>query len=242
MALASLYKKLSDSVTGVERAANAIAVWSHVKDFAAELNFIHCSALDSDRVRTGLTNAILYSDSPQEIRTTIDREGLNVDHPVSAYSREASGPFLISDVRRDERFKGRRWAELLSDPLKAGDAVVMNVHSRHGLNGCMIFGGHDFKDSPLTRSSLLVMAHAAFDRIDMLSKGVDTTNDLQLSERELDCLQLLARGLSDEEIAPMLGISRRTVRYHVDHAKQKLGVSSRVHAVAAAVNRGLVSL
>ena len=242
MLVTGLYKKLSDAISGLQKASSDSDVWAHAKEFAAQFNCEHCTALDNERLPNGLTKALLYSDAPADVCADIDRKGLNVGHPFETYAREKCLPFLASDVRRDSRFQGLRWSELVSETLLHGDAVITPVRIRRGLAGAAVFAGRDIKDSPVARSSLLVVAHAAFDRCDALVTGVKPEASALLSTREIACLQALARGLPDEEAARQLGITKRTVRYHVDHAKQKLGVSSRVHAVAAAVNRGLITL
>lgn len=61
-----------------------------------------------------------------------------------------------------------------------------------------------------------------------------------LSKRELQVLQLLAEGLSNEEIAGELGIAVNTVRNHVRNILDKLGVHNRVQAAVYAVRHGLV--
>lgn len=60
-----------------------------------------------------------------------------------------------------------------------------------------------------------------------------------LSEREIEVLDLVARGRSNSEIARRLVISEKTVRNHVSHIFLKLGVSGRAQAVAAARDVGL---
>jgi LuxR family maltose regulon positive regulatory protein len=55
-----------------------------------------------------------------------------------------------------------------------------------------------------------------------------------LSERELEVLHLIARGDSNQEIAEMLMIALDTVKRHVTHIFEKLGVNNRVQAVARA--------
>jgi LuxR family maltose regulon positive regulatory protein len=62
-----------------------------------------------------------------------------------------------------------------------------------------------------------------------------------LSERELDVLQLIAQGDSNQEIADRLVIAVVTVKRHVTHIFEKLGVTNRVQAVARARALGLLS-
>ncbi len=61
-----------------------------------------------------------------------------------------------------------------------------------------------------------------------------------LSDRERSVLALLARGLSNKEIAVALTISPKTVQHHVAHVYEKTGVRSRAAAALYAVERGLV--
>lgn len=61
---------------------------------------------------------------------------------------------------------------------------------------------------------------------------------VQLSEREHQVLQQIARGASNKEIARTLEIAETTVKIHVQHILRKLGLSSRVQAAVYAVARG----
>src|SRR5205807_5013140 len=61
-----------------------------------------------------------------------------------------------------------------------------------------------------------------------------------LSERELEVLQLLARGASNQEIAQELVIAVDTVKRHVSHIFTKLGVNNHVQAVRQARELGLL--
>jgi DNA-binding CsgD family transcriptional regulator len=61
-----------------------------------------------------------------------------------------------------------------------------------------------------------------------------------LTPREAEILALLARGLSNKEMAQRLSVSARTVSSHVEHAYAKIGVSTRGAAAMFAMRHGLV--
>ncbi|GAP13750.1 two component transcriptional regulator, LuxR family [Longilinea arvoryzae] len=61
-----------------------------------------------------------------------------------------------------------------------------------------------------------------------------------LTSRELEVLELLARGLSNLEIADRLVVSRSTVKFHVSSILAKLDVSTRTEAVSVAMQHNLV--
>ena len=62
-----------------------------------------------------------------------------------------------------------------------------------------------------------------------------------LSPREREILGLLSKGLSGEDAAKQLFLSSETVRTHVRNAMNKLGATTRVHAVALALQRGEIT-
>jgi DNA-binding NarL/FixJ family response regulator len=66
--------------------------------------------------------------------------------------------------------------------------------------------------------------------------------DEPLSEREMEVLQLMAKGMSNKEIGRSLWIGETTVKTHVSHILRKLDQSDRTQAVLAAVKAGLVRL
>ena len=64
----------------------------------------------------------------------------------------------------------------------------------------------------------------------------------KLSSRELEVLQLVAEGHSNNEIGDRLHISQATVKSHLIHIFDKLGVNDRTAAVTVALRRGILSL
>jgi len=63
-----------------------------------------------------------------------------------------------------------------------------------------------------------------------------------LTEREVEILQLVAQGLTNDEIAEKLVVSEKTVRTHVSHILAKLQLANRTLAALYALKEGLASL
>ena len=69
-----------------------------------------------------------------------------------------------------------------------------------------------------------------------------TPEPLRLTPRERSVLEHLARGLGNKQIAAQLGITERTVKFHVSAVFTKLGASNRTEAVTRAAQAGLIAL
>lgn len=69
-----------------------------------------------------------------------------------------------------------------------------------------------------------------------------SSDAVSLTPREQSVIDLLARGKSNKEIAATLGVTERTVKFHVSAIFAKLGVSNRTEAVTRAVQNGLVTI
>jgi two-component system NarL family response regulator len=115
----------------------------------------------------------------------------------------------------------------ISRALKAGaKAYVLKDISADRLIECI--------RDVLAGKSYLAPAAAA-----KLAEGVTR---VQLTPREMATLRLMADGKANKEIASELTISERTVKTHLGHLFEKLGVTSRTEAIKVATKRGLVRL
>jgi DNA-binding CsgD family transcriptional regulator len=70
--------------------------------------------------------------------------------------------------------------------------------------------------------------------------GLDSEHELLISARELDCLKWTAAGKTAWEASVILGISERTVRFHLNMAREKLKCATTTQAVAKAVANQLI--
>ena len=117
--------------------------------------------------------------------------------------------------------------EDITRALKAGaKAYILKDIAADALIACI----HDV----LNGKTYLAPAAAA--------KLAERVTKVQLTPRELATLRSMAQGRSNKEVASELGISERTVKTHLGHLFQKLGVTSRTEAVRVASHRGLVRM
>lgn len=75
----------------------------------------------------------------------------------------------------------------------------------------------------------------------MASHAQNSSNVVALTLREVQCLQGLAQGMSNRDIAAHLNISLPTVALHIANARRCLRAHTREQAVAIAVMRGIVT-
>jgi DNA-binding NarL/FixJ family response regulator len=76
----------------------------------------------------------------------------------------------------------------------------------------------------------------------IITGALRSSPEEQLTERELEVVRAVAKGLTNREIAQQLAISDRTVQGHLANIFAKLHVSSRTEVVTVALQRGLISL
>lgn len=72
--------------------------------------------------------------------------------------------------------------------------------------------------------------------------SIDAPEHEPLTPRELEVFELLGKGLSNRDIAGVLGISAHTAKYHVGQILAKVGASTRAEAASEGLRYGLIGL
>ena len=125
-------------------------------------------------------------------------------------SRAGASGFLLKDSPPDELIRAVR-------VLAGGEALMSPSVTRRLIEAFVRQPGEDAEAAAATGTALA-----------------------SLSDRETDVLRLLARGLSNAEIADDLILGETTIKTHVSRVLMKLGVRDRVQAVVVAYESGLV--
>lgn len=102
-------------------------------------------------------------------------------------------------------------------------------------------GNYVIDDNVLAKSQVASWLLKQFEQISAVG-GSPEDLFVPLSSREMEILQLIARGYSNKEIAHELGISRQTVKNHMTSILRKLSVNDRTQAALYALRRGWIRL
>jgi DNA-binding CsgD family transcriptional regulator len=113
-----------------------------------------------------------------------------------------------------------------------GDGFVMPVFENATLQTLFVFVGERPIVNDATMVLLQTVAFAIHARLRDIKDNVPADDKAEITTREAQCLHWLEEGNSDEEIAAILGISKRTVRFHLDNLKKKYGVTRRTQVLA----------
>ena len=86
------------------------------------------------------------------------------------------------------------------------------------------------------------IAQKVFSRLGFNGHQEPAAEEAHLSQREMEILKLAARGMSNQDIASRLFLSRRTVQAHLANIFRKMDVGSRTEAVLQAMRKGWLGL
>jgi DNA-binding NarL/FixJ family response regulator len=207
---------------------------------------------DDTLMRAGLRGVL--SDDPQ-----VEVVGEAADGREALYRARLLEPdIVLMDVRMPNLDGITATRELLAAFPEAKVMILTTFEQDDYIFGALSAGASGFLLKRTRPEELLAAIHAVAAGDSLLSPSVtsrviermarqlpaDNTTDSRLealTEREHEVLGLVARGLSNSEIAAELMIEESTVKTHTKRILGKLGVRDRVHAVIFAYEHGVAS-
>ena len=171
-------------------------------------------------------------------------EGFLLTDPLPRWARNSGRPLSWSELFRTlpERDPGRL---VIEAGARFGFTEGMIVPMRAGDNslGAVSFGGARAALSPPEQAFLTIVARMAFEAADRIENNGEAGQAAPiLMAREIECIVLMVRGHADSAIAKLLGLSMRTVRFHLINARGNFSTTSRTHLAALAIAQGYVTL
>ena len=196
---------------------------------------------DHSLVRTGVVNII-----SQEPDLQVVAEAGNGLEAVRAFERHRPDVILL-DLRMPVMEGVEAVRQIREIEPNAKVIVLTTYDTDEDIARALKAGAKAYVLKDITARALIacirdVLAGKTYLAPAAAAKLAEGVMRVQVTPRELSTLRLMADGKSNKEIAGTLGISERTVKTHLGHLFEKLGVTSRTEAVRVATRRGLVRL
>ena len=228
---------LSQLIADVGHAMSPRAVWPLLKTFVEQFGVTHISLFDKAPAGENVVGNRLFSDGGIDFGDSHP----TAPNPLILAALQSRRPVAASELLSHGLVLGR-WQESFRFIAKQGDALAIPIVGGSGTEGLAILSGPIERLNALARSLLQIAVHLAFKRAAQLnSEPAQENASSNLSARQAECLRWVAQGKTDPEIGIILGVSPRTVRFHLDKAKDKLKVMTRVQAVTKAVKDRLIA-
>jgi LuxR family quorum sensing-dependent transcriptional regulator len=171
-----------------------------------------------------------------------DQGYVSVD-ACARYAWSGRPTFTWSEARRqhapddeaDPRKAARLWGEAAEQGMHDGLIIRSLGPAGEVLLTRMVTGDKMIRpaDRAILDSIAVVFSTLRFR---LLEQAYDRPTAALLTQRETECLRLAGQGLRDTEIAVQLAVSRKTVNFHIENAKRKLGAPTRLAAFNRAVD------
>jgi DNA-binding CsgD family transcriptional regulator len=164
--------------------------------------------------------------------------------PIPRWARNSGQPLTWTALIKalPDKDRGRK---VIKTAARFGytEGMIVPMRTRDNSLGLISMGGGRTALTVGEQAFLVSVGRAAFEAADRIeNKGAAGQASPIFSMREIECLTLLVRGHSDTEIGKLLGMTIRTVRFHLSNAREKFPATSRTHLAALAVAQGYVVL
>lgn len=228
------YLELAELFGRLSTAANMLAVCTLLKRYAIAFGVPQLSIMDLRQPTTRISEAMLWTDTPQSLLKLIDRAGDFTCHAMVKRARETQEPFEIAmgpgyDASRS--IPNPAIASELAERAPATNGLVVPIYDGQKAVAIATLTGPKPQLNPLAANALNLAIHAAWQRSKELTSELPSASTTALTLREVECLGWVAKGKTDIEIARIINVAPRTVRFHVHNAKVKLNVATRIQAV-----------
>jgi DNA-binding CsgD family transcriptional regulator len=203
------------------RLANVTYVCVNISVVSRQKHYTHCFYSDTC-VRQFISQSLLRLD-------VINESELRGD-PVSCEPQDHS-----QDSPREDNSDAEK-PFVLALPLRqrCGETAVFGITADMGLSEWRA------QQTTIVRECRILANY--FHNHVLRINGHDSEGELLISARELDCLKWTAAGKTAWEASVILGISERTVRFHLNIAREKLNCATTTQAVAKAVANQLIDV
>jgi DNA-binding NarL/FixJ family response regulator len=184
---------------------------------------------------------------------------LNVERDMQVVAEAGTGDAALEAYRKhhptvvimDVRLPGMSGAESTASiqrEFPEARVLMLSTHSgEEEIYRALQAGAHGYILKSAVREELLRAireVHAGRRYLDSVVAPLlaERMSHRSLTSRELEVLQMVAKGMGNKEIAAVLNIAEVTVKLHVSHVLEKLDARDRTEAATVALQRGIINM
>lgn len=239
----------------VERASAAMEAAATLKDLlqitaeaARPFGFAYAALARHVHVQSGLMQPEMVTNYPEAWHELFQRRNYSLTSPVLAACQRHGGAIRWTELESIiplTRIQREYLEEMRKLGLGSGCTIASHMPDRPTISvHFVVEGGHELQPLPFMLAMLLGVAAGQQARTLWQSQLPEVTvnNDERLSPRQVDCIKLVARGMTSWEIAAVLNISDQTVSEYLTDARRRLAVSNRAQLVLKSLKLGYFTL
>jgi len=249
LSLLEAYMSLLEDVQSFVRDANRVTEIGELQTLlegaVRDLGFDYFALVHHVNIYQAKGDIVYMFDYPQAWAETIDSRGYFTDDPVFMACQKSAAPFTWTDVPNLLTLSERQ-LEILESAKSAGlgEGFTVPIHIPGEFTGSCTFSTRAGRQIPfMALPAAYYVGSFAFEaarrvvRRESTAKksGDDARKHPRLTRRQLDCVLLAGRGKSDKDVAQILGITHHSVHQHMEDAKRKYEVATRMQLIVRAL-------
>ena len=218
---------------------------AEVVRFTQRLGFETVSAITVIDRGLGKSDFINIDNTPVEYTQGYFDLAMQRRDPVMQHCKRQSVPIIWDQDTYVEQGLGELWEQQASFGYRTGIAMALHLpdgkHFLLGVDRDQALPGDADELQRVVADLQLFAVHAQDAAIRLLVPAAQQPERPQLTPRELEALRWTMEGKTAWEVGAVLGISERTVVFHVNNAMHKLGSINKQQAVLKALRLGLIN-
>ena len=237
-------------VTALEQGQDAGPVITAIVQRLGFENFLYCASV-SPRLSQE-NRSYVFTTLPREWVVRYDQEAYIEVDPRFGPALDSALPFVWDYCT--EYGRSPRVNKFLDESLAhgVGSGVVLGFRGAKSVRVIVALSNPSPRTDAAQRQIIadnlgaIVLFATHFHEIFMkavIEPGIaPASQGAPLSPRELECLSFAARGLTTSDMPFKLGMSERTIQFHFDSIRSKLGAANLQEAIAKAISEGLIAM
>lgn len=232
---------VQEAVRHIKLCTSLADIEAGLGEAARQFEFDHFALIQRLSARNS-SGPIHLTDYPPDWIELILKNDFYMHDPVLAASARTVAAFTWCDLPNLVPMTPRRKRFMESARLKGlGQGYTVPIHVPGEATGlCSFVVAHNRELPTNALPAMQYVACFAFDAARRLAGKISTAPP-RLTQRQLECVVLAARGKSTWVVGELLGLSQQTVHKYLENAKRRYGVSSRTELIVRALHDGLLS-